>query len=83
MTWTKSDIQSARKINLVIILQKLGYDLRKLDNDNYLVDKFATVVIKNNYWFCKATKAAGNAIDFFIKFEKKSFMETMDILFKK
>lgn len=83
MIWTRTDIQCARKANLVIILQKLGYDLRKLDNGNYLVDKFASIVVKNNFWFCKATHSAGNPIDFFVKFEKKSFMEAMDILFKK
>ncbi|OVE73948.1 hypothetical protein BVX93_00665 [bacterium B13(2017)] len=82
MIWKKSDIKYARKINLVIILKKLGYSLRKLDNDNYLVDKFASVIVKENYWFCKTTKKAGNAIDFFVKFERKTFMEAMDILLK-
>lgn len=80
MIWSKHDIRNARKTPLLPILTKLGYSLRKLEYNNYLVEKHGSVVIKDNYWFWKENQSAGNAIDFFVIIEKKSFAESMAIL---
>lgn len=80
MIWSKHDIRNARKLPLLPILTKLGYSLRKLEYGNYLVEKHGSVVIKDNYWFWKENHSAGNAIDFFVIVEKKSFAESMAIL---
>ncbi|EKD26015.1 MAG: hypothetical protein ACD_79C01405G0007 [uncultured bacterium] len=84
MIWTKSDIRYARKIMLVPILIKKGYSLRKLENDNFLIEnKFGKLIVKNNYWFRADSKESGNAIDFFIYIEKLTFSDAMKILMPK
>jgi len=83
MIWSKHDIRKARKIPLLPILIKLGYSLRKLEYDNYLVEKHGSVIIRDNYWFWKDNNSAGNAIDFFVVVEKRSFLESMTILMEK
>ena len=80
MIWSRTDIRGARKTNLVIILNNLGYRLRKLEHGNYCVEKFGSLIVKDSYWFWKENRLSGNAIDFFVIAEKKSFSETMRIL---
>lgn len=80
MIWNKSDIRKARQAPLVIILGELGYLLRKLEHGNYVVDKFGSLIVKNNYWFWQENQQSGNTLDFFIKIENKSFMEAMKIV---
>ena len=81
MTWTKSEIQSARKIMLLPLLSRRGYKLRMLENGNYLVDNIlGKLVIKNNFWFWNDRKCSGNTIDFLITIEKLSFTDAMNIL---
>lgn len=80
MIWSKHDIRAARKLPLLPILTKLGYSLRKLEYDNYLVENHGSVIIKNNYWFWKENHSSGNAIDFFVVVEKKPFASAMKIL---
>jgi hypothetical protein len=81
MIWTKSEIQNARKLLLLPILIKKGYKFRKLEHQNFLIENIrGKLVVKDNYWFYNDPNTAGNTIDFFMVFEKKSFSETMKIL---
>lgn len=51
MTWTKSEIQAARKIIRGPLLSRRGYRLRPLEHRNHLVENIAEkLVIKENYW---------------------------------
>lgn len=81
MTWTKSQIQSARKIPLAPLLREKGFQLRDLPNGNFLIENFPMpLLIKEHYWFCKTRKLQGNTIDFFVFIQKMSFSETMQLL---
>ncbi len=80
MIWSKHDIKLARQMPLLPILKKLGYALRKLERDNYLVEKYGSLIIKHNYWFWKENHSSGNSIDFFISVEHKSFAQAMSTL---
>jgi hypothetical protein len=61
MTWTKSEIQSARKIMLRPLLLRRGYKFRPLENGNYLVENtYGKLVIKDNFWFWNDRKCSGN-----------------------
>ncbi len=51
MTWTKYEIQSARKLPLPLILRQNGFTLFELENDNYRLDPYNDLFIKENYWF--------------------------------
>lgn len=82
MIWNKNDIRFARKTPLLVILKKLGYQLRPLEYENYLVEKFGSLIVKHNFWFWKENRQSGNTIDFFVKIEKKSFKEAMTIIQK-
>jgi hypothetical protein len=68
---------------LATVLVKRGYSLRKLEHGNVLVDDLGSVVVKECFWYDKIEKIGGNAIDFFMRFEKKSFTEAMEILLPK
>jgi hypothetical protein len=83
MIWEKSTIRVARKCALTTVLAKRGYSLRKLENGNVLVDDLGSVVVKESFWYDRIEKIGGNAIDFFVRFEKKSFSEAMEILVPK
>ena len=87
--WTKADIQRARKTPLKPVLEKLGYRLEPIANDNYLLIGPALspsngvpqeVVVKDHYWVCTETGSAGNAIDFFVRLKNTSFHEAMKLL---
>ena len=83
MIWTKSDIRNARKKPLPLILSHNGYRLRKLNDDNFNIENLPGIIVKHNYWFDKINKTGGNTIDFFVKFEKKSFQDTMKLIMEK
>jgi len=80
MTWNKSDIRKARKVPLVPVLVKRGYRLRKLEYDNFRVEKFGSLVVKHHFWIWKEKNLSGNAIDFFVAVEGLSFRQAMEIL---
>lgn len=77
MTWTKNEIRMARKKPLAPILLKKGYRLTKMPQENYRLDQYGDLVVKEHYWIWKKTRQAGNTIDFFISVEKLTFKEAM------
>jgi len=80
MTWNKSEIRKARTTSLVPILLKRGYRLRKLEHENFRIEKFGALIVKHHFWIWKEKGLSGNAIDFFIAVEGLSFMQAMEIL---
>jgi hypothetical protein len=81
MIWNRSDIRRARQTPLKPVLERLGYRLNATANDNYVVIGLSPdIVVKNHYWVCADTGAAGNAIDFFVRIQGVSFNEAMRLL---
>ncbi|MFC1461355.1 hypothetical protein ACFLQR_02410 [Verrucomicrobiota bacterium] len=80
MTWTKSQIRQARKIKLAPLLKKRGLQLKPLPSDNFLVADHYDLLVKKSYWRWPSRDIEGNAIDYFMLVEGKSFNQTMQIL---
>ena len=80
MTWTKQQIRDARKIELAPLLIRRGFRLRPLQNGNTLVEDHPDLVVKQHYWTWPSKEIHGNAIDFLVLVEGKSFHQAMQIL---
>lgn len=80
MTWNKSEIREARKKELAPLLQSRGLQLKPLTNNNYLVAEYDDLVVKKSYWRWPSRAIGGNAIDFFMLVEGKTFNQTMRVL---
>jgi hypothetical protein len=81
MIWNRSDIRRARQTPLKPVLERLGYRLNPIANDNYAVIGLSQeIVVKDHYWVCADTGSAGNAIDFFVRVKGASFNEAMRLL---
>jgi hypothetical protein len=81
MIWNRSEIRRARQTPLKPVLERLGYRLNAIANDNYVVIGLAQdIVVKDHYWVCADTGAAGNAIDFFVRVKGMPFNEAMRLL---
>jgi hypothetical protein len=79
--WTKADIRRARQTPLKPVLEHLGYRLQPLQSGNYLVAGLAPeIIVKDHYWICTDTGAAGNAIDFLVRVKKASFNDALRLL---
>jgi len=79
--WTKADIRRARQAHLKPVLELLGYRLLPRPGGNYIIAGLANeIVIKEHYWNCPATGAAGNAIDFLVQIRDVTFNEAMTML---
>jgi len=79
-TWTREQIQTARRTLLEPILRRRGYGLRAMPNDNFLVEDEGDLLVKESYWVWNSKSMQGNAIDFFMLVECRSFHEAMQIL---
>ena len=80
MTWSKSDIRRARKVELAPLLARRGLQLKRLANDNFLVVRYDDLIIKKSYWRWPSRDIYGNAIDFFILVQEMSFFQAMKLL---
>jgi hypothetical protein len=78
--WSKTQIRQARKIELEPILLHRGFRLRPLQNGNLLVEDYPNLVVKQHYWTWPSKEIHGNAIDFLVLVEGKSFHQAMQIL---
>ena len=79
--WTKADIRNARRIILKPVLEALDYQLEHAGGENYKVLGLTKdITIKAGYWICHDDGTSGNAIDFLMKIDGKSFAQTMQIL---
>ena len=80
MTWSKSDIRRARKVELAPLLSHRGLQLKRLADDNFLVVRYDDLIIKKSYWKWPSRDLYGNAIDFFILVQEMSFFQAMKLL---
>ena len=78
--WDRDQIQRARKTPLAPLLRRRGYPLRARPGENFLVEDHQDLVVKDCYWVWPSHQMKGNAIDFFMLVECRSFNETMEIL---
>lgn len=79
--WTKADIRRARMIELKPVLEKLGYRLQPLPDDNYRVIGLSPeVIVKEGFWTCPETAKGGNAIDLIIHVRACPFNEAVRLL---
>ena len=80
MTWTKDEIEEARQSELAPILGDRGYQVRPIRGGAFLVPEIKGLVVNNSRWFWKTENLKGNAIDFFMVVEGRTFAEAMEIL---
>jgi hypothetical protein len=81
MIWKRSEILRARLTPLKPLIENLGYRLEPRPNGNYAISGLAhEIVVKDHYWVCADTGAAGNAIDFLVRVKGASFHEAMRLL---
>ena len=60
MIWNRSEIRRARQTPLKPVLERLGYRLNPIANDNYVVIGLPQdIVVKDHYWVCTDTGSAG------------------------
>ena len=78
--WDHEQIRRARKIPLAPLLRQRGYPLRQRPGDNFLVQDHQDLVVKDSYWVWPSRRLQGNAIDFLMLVECRSFHEAMEIL---
>ena len=78
--WDREQIQRARKTPLPPLLRRRGYPLRARPGENFLVEDHQDLVVKDCYWVWPSHQMKGNAIDFFMLVECRSFNEAMEIL---
>ncbi len=78
--WTKADIRAARKIALAPLLIARGLTLQPLPDQNYRLSDYDDLLVKKGYWRWPSKGIEGNAIDYFVLVEGKSFRQAMDIL---
>ena len=80
MTWTKSDIRNARKKQLAPILRARGIQLKPMPAGNFLLVEYDDLLVKESYWRWPSRNIDGNAIDFFMTVEGKTFNQAMQVL---
>jgi hypothetical protein len=78
--WSKQRIRAARRVVLAPLLRRRGYPLRELPDRNYLVEDHPGLVVKDHYWIWTSRSLKGNAIDFLMLVECRSFQQAMEIL---
>ncbi len=79
MAFLKSQIAAARKTDLVHYLSSRGETLIK-EGSQYRLKGHSGLMIKKNYWYNHSLNIGGNAIDYLIKIENKSFIEAVSLL---
>jgi len=80
MTWTKTQIRAARKLPLAPVLRARGLQLHPLPDGNFRLAEHGDLVVKLCYWRWPSRGLDGNAIDFFMLVEGKSFNQAMETL---
>ena len=83
--FSKTQIRSARKVNLAPLLIQRGYRLQPTGNNNFALITQGSrlpndIVIKDFYWISKSRNLSGNAIDFFVLLEGLPFHKAVGII---
>ena len=81
MTWNRAEIRAARKTELGPVLERLGYRLEHIRDDNYrILGLPEEIIVKRSYWICTDDGEAGNAIDLLRRIENMPFSRAMELL---
>ncbi len=83
MTWTKVQIRAARKMEIAPALRARGLQLQSLPGGNFRVVEHHDLVVKRCYWRWPSQDLDGNAIDYFMLVEGKTFNQAMEALVRR
>ncbi len=75
--FTEEQKQRARETDLVDLLQRQGYKLKKEGKQYVWGSGSDKVSIKGNYWYHQYEQVGGDAVDFIKKFENKSYPDAV------
>ena len=75
--WSKEQIRTARRVDLVPLLQHRGIELRDKTAGNYEVLQHRGLIVKKNYWNWPDHDMQGNSIEYFMQVAGLSFTESM------
>ncbi len=75
--WSKEQIRSARRVDIVPLLQHQGVQLRDKAAGNYEVLQHRELIVKKNYWNWPDQDMQGNPIEYFMYVVGLSFTESM------
>lgn len=79
--WNRTQIRAARQKPLKPLCEALGYRLEPLRDANYrILGLPEEIIVKDNYWVCTDDGSAGNAIDFLMDIQGKTFAQAMELL---
>ena len=79
--WNRSEIRAARQTPLKPMCEALGYQLEHVRDGNYRVIALTEdIIVKDHYWVCTDDGSAGNAIDFLVHMQGKTFSQAMELL---
>ncbi len=81
MKWSKAQIRDARKLPLAPLLRDHGFILHEMPGENFRVERFGDLVVKDCYWIWKSSGLHGNTIDFFVLVQNLSFADAMRKIF--
>lgn len=79
-TWSKAQIQAARRVDLHDLLRAKGFHLREAGAENYHIQEHPGIIVKRSFWRSAHDDRAGNAIDFFVYVLGMSFAEAMTVI---
>ena len=81
MRYTKDQINEAKNVNMVDLLEKLNYPLKRVTSREYtLLEHDSLKLSPDKGWYWHSRQKGGNAIDFFMEVEGKTFLEAMEII---
>ena len=78
--WTREQIRDARKVALVLLLERRGHQAVETGGGNFLVPAFPGLIVKDSYWRWPERNQSGNAIDFLVQVVGLSFHDAMEAL---
>lgn len=78
--WTRAQIREARGRELAPLLNARGIAVKPLAAGNYLLVEHGDLIVKHGYWRWPSRGLQGNAIDFFMAVEGRTFNQAMQVL---
>lgn len=81
MKYTKEQIEKAKNANLLDLLLKLNYPLKRVTAREYtLLEHDSLKISPDRGWYWHSRQTGGNAIDFFMQVEGKTFLQAMEMI---
>lgn len=76
---TLSEKQTARHVDLEVVLRNRGYDLKR-EGSQWRVVGHAGLIVTGNRWYSHSTGVGGNALDFLVEYLRVPFPQAMEEL---